>query len=65
MKINKLQWAKCPHCKVLINGWDYYSAETIVNGSPEYSVCPKCFGGVTFKIQVNVKLSATKRKKNV
>ncbi len=45
MKVNKINWAKCPNCQVLINGYRFYPGHLLMeNASNLYSEmeCPKC-----------------------
>ncbi len=45
MKVNKIEWGTCPHCKTMMNGFQFYPAQIIMQGASDVyieSKCPKC-----------------------
>lgn len=47
MKVNNIEWAACPKCKVLMNGYQFYPANIVMQGPSDMyceMTCPnkKC-----------------------
>lgn len=42
MKINKANWATCPHCGILLNGYQFYPLGIVMSGSSQVYVEHKC-----------------------
>ena len=62
MKTSKVNWAKCPHCGTIMNGYQFYPANVLMeNPSNIYTeyTCPgrKCGKkvGVSCKVEVTFK----------
>jgi DNA-directed RNA polymerase subunit RPC12/RpoP len=62
MNINSLTWAKCPHCKVELNGWDFYPANVVQNndGYGKLMKCVNCGKKIAVNMRVEVTLAADK-----
>lgn len=62
MKVNKVNWAKCPECKVLLNGYQFYPANVLMSGSGGYVRfnCAKCKKELLLKCKVEVTFDCEK-----
>lgn len=56
MKVNKVEWGKCPHCKVTLNGYQFYPADILMNGGYDFFSQYEC-ANCKEKILVNCKVT--------
>ena len=57
MKINKIKWAECPYCKILLNGYQFYPAHVLMHVPSDVYVemdCANCHK----KFDVSCKITA-------
>lgn len=54
---NKIEWPECPKCKVVLNGYQYFSAQVLTLGL-DTCKCPKCdevfWVGMEYTVKLNV-----------
>ena len=55
MKINKLNWPKCPHCGLLINDMTKLPASLLLENFGTEMECPKCDN--SFEIESRIELT--------
>jgi hypothetical protein len=63
MKVSKIEWAKCPHCNVVHNGYQFYPANAIMTGESYLGTphkCDRCGKKVYVFCSVNVKFEMEK-----
>lgn len=60
MKVNTIEWAKCPKCDTLINGYEFYPVSALFNHHNYYerSECPKCKAELFVNARVEIKFDA-------
>ena len=54
VKVNSIKWAKCPHCKVVLNSHSFVSIDAFANPYFTKSKCPSCHKEVGVKVRVEM-----------
>lgn len=63
MKVSKIDWARCPHCKTVMNGYEFYPAQSVMSGESYTGIrhkCDKCGEKVIVFCEVKVKFEMEK-----
>lgn len=57
---NKLNYATCPHCKVLLNQMNYVPVTAMANIHFVRSECPACFHDIWVRVRVTFDVEVDK-----